>query len=113
MRKLVDCTGMRPALKYGARIHLFKESPAIFDLLSGNDFESLGLGKRIFATVRFDIANNHVDSLGFQFMRILQHLVSLTDARGIAHVDLERATLMLRHSDYYCGKIRRSIPRAR
>ena len=51
--------------------------------------------RRLGAAVRLDHADDHVDALPLQTVRLLQHLVGLADAGGEAEVDLQPAALLL------------------
>ena len=65
-------------------------------LLYGNcaardELQALGHGDGLLAAVRLEVADDDVDALPLQFLRLVQHAVGLADAGGVAQVDLEFA----------------------
>ena len=80
----------------------------------GIDLQTLGLGDGLLAAVRLEVADDDVDALLPQLLRLVEHPVGLAHAGGIAQVDFELASarVSLTRSPG-CGKRRTSKLSAR
>src|SRR5438105_10242214 len=91
VRKLVHDHHLRTPRQYGLGVHLLKLAAAIPNLFPGNNLEPFGLCDGVLPAMRLEVADNHVNALGLQLLRLLQHLVGLADACRVPHENLESA----------------------
>ena len=99
-----------------AGIHLLKSDVPISNRFRGNQFQTYGLGNRIFSSMRLKVAHYDILSLAFELLCFFEHPKCLAYPRRIAkeHTQL-RAAFGLRISDGLSaggGRRRhRSLPR--
>ena len=89
--ELVDQANGRPARQDRVDVHLAERDAAVFDDARRDDLELADLLLGLDAAMRFDEADDHVDSLGLQPVSFAEHRVGLAHAGRRAHVDLEPA----------------------
>src|SRR3954463_9962376 len=96
MRKLVNNGDLRVPGDDSLRIHLLKKRAAIFDFLARHHLQTLRLGDRVLAPVWLEIPDDHIDTLGLEYLRFLKHLVGLADTGCVSEIDLELPALARR-----------------
>ena len=89
VRELIDDRDIGLARDDRVEVHLVLRGAAIVDGAPRNDLEVANFGHRVGAVVRFHETDDHVDPLGAQLMRLLQHLVGFSYPRGGADIDLQ------------------------
>jgi hypothetical protein len=93
VRQLVDDTQRRLAAQDRLEVHLLEHHSAIRLLSPRDDFEIRDAGLGIGAAVALDEADDDVDALAAEGVRILDHRVRLADARRRADIDAQPRAL--------------------
>src|SRR5262249_15460926 len=83
---------------------------AVRNLAARYDLQAFCLRDGIRAPVRLEVSDYHVDTLGFQCLRLVQHAVGLTHARRVPEVYLQASAA---HACSPCGNKRISKSSAR
>jgi len=78
----------------GVEIKFGQRHAAMFELAAGNFRQTLGERVRFLASVRFDVADDHVAPGGEFAARGLEHGVGLADARRHAEKNLEPSAFL-------------------
>jgi len=94
--KLVHKRELRPALEDRINIHLGQRASLIIHLLPRHDRHALEQRLCLGASMRFNHADDHVDTGLLPRRAFSQHFVGLTDAGSRAEEDLQTAAALLR-----------------
>src|SRR6476646_4855028 len=96
MRQLVHDSDRGPPCLDGLDVHFPEEHAAILELPQRYLLQVADARTRVGSAVRLDETDDDVHALAAQFVRVLEHLVALADARRGSDVQTKtRASLFL------------------
>src|SRR6185437_3667464 len=83
MREFIDNADFRMPRQNRFRIHVREAGALVGSNPPGNNFERFSLRDRVRPSVRLEVANHYVAAAALEFIRLLEHLVSLAYACGV------------------------------
>jgi hypothetical protein len=95
MSQFIDQGNLWFATQDSVHVHFFDDNASMLLKKSGDDLQALDEFRCLHATVRFHQSHDHIDTILFEPVALLEHLIGLANTRGITEIDLQSPALRL------------------